>query len=107
MFPNGHHTEIPTVSRGKVKDTRAAVIEQARETRVVLPEAHFAVSAEGVAAFTRCYAYCAAEDQEGDETSSDEGEPTDASGGDSENPASANDDDQADGEDDETHAAAA
>ncbi|WP_264598855.1 ParB N-terminal domain-containing protein [Rhodoblastus acidophilus] len=60
--------------RGKVKDTRAAVIEQARETRVVLPEAHFALSDEEAAKFARGYYQYA----EGEEDADDEASETNA-----------------------------
>ncbi|PPQ35571.1 hypothetical protein SAMN06265338_12626 [Rhodoblastus acidophilus] len=52
--------------RGKVKETRAAIIEQARETRVVLPQALFALSDEEATTFTRGYAYYGAGDDEDD-----------------------------------------
>lgn len=53
--------------RGRVKDTRAAVIEQARETRVVLPEALFAITDEEAASFVRaCYPH-ADEPMDGDD----------------------------------------
>ena len=41
--------------KGRVKDTRAAVIAQAAEQRVILPEALFALSAEEAASFSRNY----------------------------------------------------
>jgi hypothetical protein len=60
--------------RGKVKDTRAAVIEQARETRVVLPEAYFALSEEEATKFARGYYQYA----EGEEDADDEASETNA-----------------------------
>ena len=44
---------LGVLPRQRVKETRVAIVEQARETRVVLPAAHFALSAEESAEFSR------------------------------------------------------
>ncbi|MBB4200756.1 ParB family chromosome partitioning protein [Rhodoblastus sphagnicola] len=98
-------SSMGVLPRGKVKDTRAAVIEQARETRVVLPEAQFALSEEEAARFSRDYYQYSAEVDEGDGedeelsesgklTEDSQDEPDDSSAPDSDN-------------EDEDHAAAA
>ena len=46
----GRHRVLP---RGRVKDTRAALIEQVRETRLVLPAAQFALTEQESADFAK------------------------------------------------------
>jgi len=86
--------------RGKVKDTRAAVIEQARETRVVLPQALFGLSDEEAASFSRGYCQSSAEP---DEDENDEFSDAGALSDDPQDAPTAVEDDG----DDEDHAAAA
>ena len=66
----GRHRVLP---RGRVKDTRAALIEQVRETRLVLPAAQFALTEQESTDFANKgsrYAYDdeAQGDEEGDKT---------------------------------------
>ena len=66
----GRHRVLP---RGRVKDTRAALIEQVRETRLVLPAAQFALTEQESSDFAKKgspYAYDdeAEGDEEGDKT---------------------------------------
>ena len=77
------HRVLP---RGRVKDTRAALIEQVRESRLVLPAAQFALTEQESADFAKKgsrYAYGdrsddeAAGDSEGDETSDPSATPED------------------------------
>ncbi len=59
------HRVLP---RGRVRDTRAALIEHVRETGLVLPAAHFALSDEESAAFAKRVSYYAYDDEaDGDE----------------------------------------
>ena len=59
------HRVLP---RGRVKDTRAALIEQVRETRLVLPAAQFALTEQESSDFAKKGSYYACEDEgEGDE----------------------------------------
>ncbi|WP_294541587.1 ParB N-terminal domain-containing protein [uncultured Rhodoblastus sp.] len=44
---------LGVLPRQRVKETRVAIVEQARDTRVVLPAAHFALSAEESAKFSQ------------------------------------------------------
>src|SRR5271157_3546575 len=60
----GRHRVLP---RGRVKDTRAALVEQVRETRLVLPAAQFAPTGEESSDFAKKgsrYAYGDASDDE-------------------------------------------
>ena len=64
------HRVLP---RGRVKDTRAALIEQVRETRLILPAAQFALTEQESSDFAKkgsTYAYDegAEGDEEGDKT---------------------------------------
>lgn len=90
--------------RGRVKDTRAAVIEQARETRVVLPEAHFALTDEEAASFSRAYCQYVDEPIEGDD---EDAEGCDPGGTDDDTQDEPDDSAAPDPSDEETHAAAA
>jgi len=90
--------------RGRVKDTRAAVIEQARETRVVLPEAQFALTDEEAASFSRAYHQYADEPIEGDD---EEREGFYPGGADDDARAESDDSAAPDPSDEEVHAAAA
>jgi ParB-like chromosome segregation protein Spo0J len=66
---------LGVLPRQRVKDTRAAVVEQARETRVVLPAAHFALSQEEAASFMRePYRYGSNSGAEADDGSDESGE---------------------------------
>jgi ParB family chromosome partitioning protein len=64
--------------QGRVKDTRAAVIAQARETRIVLAAALFGLSEKEAASFSRAYYQCAdgpndSDDEDGEGLDSTEG----------------------------------
>ena len=57
------------LSRGRVKDTRAALIEQVRETRLVLPAAQFALTEQESSDFANKGSHYAYDDEdEGDKT---------------------------------------
>jgi ParB family chromosome partitioning protein len=66
---------LGVLPRQRVKDTRAAVVEQVRETRVILPAAHFALSQEEAASFMRePYRYDSNSGAEADDGSDESGE---------------------------------
>jgi ParB-like chromosome segregation protein Spo0J len=90
--------------RGRVKDTRAAVIQQARETRVVLPEAQFALSDEEAASFSRAYHQYSDESIEGED---EDAEGFDPGGADDDAQDEPDDSAAPDPSDEEAHAAAA
>ena len=72
------HRVLP---RGRVKDTRAALIEQVRETRLVLPAAQFALTGQESSDFAKkgsYYAYDDEADEEGDKTVDPSTTPEDA-----------------------------
>jgi len=56
----GRHRVLP---RGRVKDTRAALIEQVRETRLVLPAAQFALTEQESSDFARKGSRYASDDE--------------------------------------------
>jgi ParB-like chromosome segregation protein Spo0J len=58
------HRVLP---RGRVKDTRAALIEQVRETRLVLPAAQFALTEQESSDFAKKVSYYPSDEAEGDE----------------------------------------
>ena len=72
------HRVLP---RGRVKDTRAALIEQVRESRLVLPAAQFALTEQESSDFAKkgsYYAYDDEADEEGDKTVDPSTTPEDA-----------------------------
>ena len=62
------HRVLP---RGRVKDTRAALIEQLRETRLVLPAAQFALTEQESSDFAKKGSRCAYGDGSDDEAAGD------------------------------------
>ena len=69
----GRGQPAPRPSRARVKDTRAALIEQVRETGLVLPAAQFALTEQESSDFAKKVSYYAYDDEaEGD----DEGDKT-------------------------------
>jgi hypothetical protein len=67
--------------RARVKDTRAALIEQVRETRLVLPAAQFALTQQESSDFAKKgsrYPYGDGSDEEGDKTVDPSTTPEDA-----------------------------
>ena len=63
------HRVLP---RGRVKDTRAALIEQVRETGLVLPAAQFALTEQESSDFAKKVSYYAYDDEaEGDDKTVD------------------------------------
>ena len=62
------HRVLP---RGRVKDTRAALIEQARETRLVLPAAQFALTEQEISDFAKKGSRYASRDDSGEDPGAD------------------------------------
>jgi len=62
------HRVLP---RGRVKDTRAALIEQVRETRLILPTAQFALTKEESSDFAKKGSHCAYGDDIGEDTAAE------------------------------------
>jgi ParB family chromosome partitioning protein len=94
----GRHRVLP---RGRVKDTRAALVEQVREIRLVLPAAQFALTEQESSDFDKKGSRCAHRD-DSDEDPAGENEASD-DGGEAADPVIAPDDaDDDQEEEDET-----
>ena len=90
------HRVLP---RGRVKDTRAALVEQVRETRLVLPAAQFALTEQESSDFAKKGSRCAYGDTSDEDPAGDN--EADGDGGETVDPAIAPDDADVDQEEED------